>query len=53
MKFIALAATLAGSLAGGVLGQAVGLRPTLAGAVACTLLAAVVLGLSPVRKFRN
>ena len=53
MKFIALAATLAGSLLGGLLGQAVGVRPTLAGAVACTLAAAVVLGLSPVRKFRN
>jgi Na+/melibiose symporter-like transporter len=53
MKFIALAATLMGSLAGGLLGQAVGVRPTLAGAVTCTLLAAVVLGLSPVRKFRN
>jgi predicted MFS family arabinose efflux permease len=53
MKFIALAATLAGSLAGGVLGQAVGVRLTLAGAVVCTLLAAVVLGLSPVRRVRN
>jgi predicted MFS family arabinose efflux permease len=53
MKIIALAATLAGSLAGGLLGQAVGVRATLAGAVACTLAAAVVLGLSPVRKFRN
>jgi MFS family permease len=53
MKFIALAATLAGSLLGGGLGETLGLRPTLAGAVACTLLAALVLGLSPVRKFRN
>ena len=53
MKFIALAATLIGSLAGGVLGQAVGVRSTLAGAVVCTLAAAVLLGLSPVRKFRN
>ena len=51
MKFIALAATLAGSLLGGVLGQAVGVRSTLAGAVACTLAAAVLLGLSPVRKW--
>ena len=53
MKFIALAATLVGSLAGGLLGQAVGVRSTLAGAVACTLAAALLLGLSPVRKFRN
>ena len=53
MKFIALAATLMGSLAGGLLGQAVGVRPTLAGAVTCTLAAAVLLGLSPLRKFRN
>ena len=53
MKFIALAATLIGSLAGGLLGQAVGVRSTLAGAVVCTLAAAVLLGLSPVRKFRN
>jgi Na+/melibiose symporter-like transporter len=53
MKFIALAATLIGSLAGGLLGQAVGVRSTLAGAVVCTLLAAVVLGLSPMRRFRN
>jgi len=53
MKFIALAATLAGSLLGGLLGQTLGVRATLAGAVACTLLAAVVLGLSPMRKFKN
>jgi len=53
MKFIALAATLMGSLAGGLLGQAVGVRSTLAGAVTCTLAAAVLLGLSPLRRFRN
>jgi MFS family permease len=53
MKFIALAATLAGSLLGGLLGQGVGVRLTLAGAVCCTLLAAVVIGLSPLRKFKN
>ena len=53
MKFIALAATLAGALLGGVLGETVGLRPTLAGAVACTLLAAVLLGLSPLTKVQE
>ena len=51
MKFIAMAATLAGSLLGGVLGQAGGVRATLAGAVSATLLAAVVVGVSPVRRY--
>jgi len=53
MKFIGLAATLAGSLLGGLVGEGVGLRPTLAAAVCATLLAAVVIWLSPLGKFRN
>ena len=52
MKFIALAATLAGSLLGGLLGEGVSVRIILAAAACATLLAGLVIGLSPLRKFK-
>jgi MFS family permease len=49
-QFLTLGATLVGSLIGGVLGQTIGLRPSLALAACGTLSAALVLWLSPLRK---
>ena len=53
MRSIALGAMLVGSALGGVLGELVGLRATLFLAVFGTLLAALWLGLSPVRSPRE
>lgn len=49
MHFVGQGATLLGSLAGGALGDMVGLRPTLFLGASGGLLVAVVLALSPLR----
>jgi len=49
LQFVAMGATLAGSLLGGWLGDVVGVRPMLALAGCGTILSAAVLALSPVR----
>jgi MFS family permease len=51
-QFINLGATLAGSLLGGLLGEALGVRPVLLIGAGCTLLAALALALSPIHKLR-
>ena len=51
-QFIGLGATLAGSLVGGVLGEWIGVRPTLFLAVAGSLLSILWLVFSPVRTLR-
>jgi MFS family permease len=53
VQFVAIGATLAGSLLGGWLGDVVGVRPMLALAGCGTILSAVVLGLSPVRRVQD
>ena len=53
MRFLTLGAALAGSLLGGGLGELVGVRLTLAVGVSCSLLAALTLGLSPLRKLKD
>lgn len=53
MRFLALAAMLAGALVGGLLGQALGLRATLVVGSAGTLVSAVVLALSPAGRLRR
>ena len=52
-QFFDLGATLVGSLIGGILGELLGLRPVLAFGAGGTLLSALVLGLSPVRKLKE
>jgi len=52
MQFINLGAILVGSLLGGLLGEAVGVRPVLFIGASGTLLAAVALALSPIRKLK-
>jgi len=52
MQFINLGAILAGSLLGGLLGQALGVRPVLFIGASGTLLAAVALALSPIRSLK-
>ena len=51
-QFINLGATLVGSLLGGLLGEAVGVRPILVVGAGFTLLAAVALALSPIRSLK-
>ncbi len=51
-QFINLGATLVGSLLGGLLGQAVGVRPVLVIGAGFTLLAAMALALSPIRRLK-
>ena len=53
MRFLALGATLAGSLLGGVLGEALGPRLVLVLGAVGMLLAALYLGLSPIRRMRR
>jgi predicted MFS family arabinose efflux permease len=52
MRFLSLGMTLAGSLLGGWLGEAVGVRVVLFAGAFGTMLAAVALGLSPLRRYR-
>jgi len=53
MRFLGLGATLAGSLLGGWLGEGLGVRLVLALAACGTLLAALTLGLSPIRGLKQ
>jgi len=53
MRFLSLGATLAGSLLGGWLGGLVGVRLMLFVGACGTLLAALALGLSPLRKYKG
>ncbi len=53
IQFVELGATLIGSLVGGLLGDLVGVRLILAVGAAGTLLAALPLALSPVRKLKE
>jgi MFS family permease len=53
LQFASIAATLAGALLGGWLGQALGVRPLLAAAAVATLLSALLLALSPIRGVGN
>jgi Na+/melibiose symporter-like transporter len=53
MRFLALGATLAGSLLGGALGEALGPRLVLVIGAVGTLLGALYLGLSPIRKVKR
>ena len=50
MRVVEVGAMLAGALVGGVLGEVIGLRPALVVGVAVTLLSALCLALSPVRR---
>src|SRR5262249_50030027 len=52
LQFVGLAATLLGTLAGGLVGEALGLRATLFLSVAATLLAALLAFASPVGRLR-
>jgi predicted MFS family arabinose efflux permease len=52
MQFLSLGATLAGSLLGGWLGGVLGLRYILAAGACGTLLAALVVWLTPLRNYR-
>ena len=52
-QFFDLGATLVGSLLGGILGELLGLRLVLAFGAGGTLLSALVLGLSPVRRLKE
>jgi predicted MFS family arabinose efflux permease len=51
-QFINLGATLIGSLVGGLLGQAAGVRPILVMGTCFTLLSAAALALSPIRRLK-
>jgi predicted MFS family arabinose efflux permease len=51
-QFINLGATLVGSLLGGLLGEAVGVRPILVIGAGFTLLAAMALAISPIRRLK-
>ena len=51
-QFINLGATLVGSLLGGLLGQAAGVRPILVIGTCLTLLSAAALALSPIRRLK-
>ncbi|MEX2236006.1 MAG: MFS transporter [Dehalococcoidia bacterium] len=53
MRFLGLGAMLAGILTGGILGETIGLRPTLALAAGLAFLSTVALLLSPVRTLRS
>jgi MFS family permease len=53
IQFISLGATLAGSLLGGLLGDAVGVRLVLAAAAGGTLLSTLWLALSPIRGLKE
>lgn len=53
MRFVALGATLLGSLVGGLLGQQIGARATLVAGATGVVLTALMLGLSPVRRVRS
>ena len=53
IRFLGFGAMLVGTLLGGVLGETVGLRPTLALAGLCLGLAALILYRSPVRAVRD
>ncbi len=53
LRFGGLGATLLGTLAGGVLGQSAGLRPTLVVGACGTVLAAVWLAVSPVQALKR
>ena len=50
MRVVEVGAMLAGALAGGAVGETLGLRPTLAVGVAVTLLSDLWLAFSPVRR---
>jgi MFS family permease len=50
MRFVELGAILLGSLAGGLLGEAIGVRPALVIGACGTLLAALIVALSPLRR---
>lgn len=50
MRFLTLGASLVGALLGGLLGEALGLRGTMAVGVTATALAVVILGASPLRR---
>ena len=53
MQIIALGASLVGALLGGLMGQFVGVRASLFGAAAGNLLAALLLGFSPLHKLKT
>jgi MFS family permease len=53
IRFLTLGAALAGALAGGALGGSLGLRLTLAAGISFSGLAAITLGLSPLRKIKD
>ena len=53
MRVLEVGAMLTGALLGGLLGQTIGLRPTLLVGVGATALAGLWLGLSPVRTLRR
>ncbi len=52
VQFLGLGASLAGSLLGGVLGETIGVRPTLVAGACGTLLAILTLVFSPIRRLR-
>jgi MFS family permease len=52
LRFVALGATLAGALLGGVLGETIGVRPALAGGGICMLLSTLWLVFSPLRRLQ-
>jgi predicted MFS family arabinose efflux permease len=53
MRIFALGTSLVGALLGGVLGELIGLRLTLALGALWILLAAITLGFSPLSKLKN
>jgi MFS family permease len=53
IRFLTLGAAFTGSLAGGVLGGAIGIRWAVAVGVCISVMAAITLGLSPLRKIKE